>query len=93
MVLGTSSNYFMVGCGSSNNLYVSRWGTNISFETLFTLTQNEWKTITLEVNGSNVNITAAGNTYSVTGVSNTALYQISCGNSNVNVKNLKIKPL
>lgn len=93
MVLGTSSNYFMVGSGSSANLYVSRWGTNISFENLFTLTQNEWKSIVLEVNGSNVTIKADGNTYSVTGVSNTALYQISCGNSNVNVKNLKIKSL
>ena len=94
IVLGTSSNYFDVGCGSSDDLYVSRWRTNSSIENLFTLTQNEWKTIILEVNGSTVDIKADGNTYTVTGVTTTSsLYQINCNNADLNFKNLKIKPL
>lgn len=94
--LGTESNYFMVGCGSSTSYQVARWGTNVSYVNLFSLTHNTWKTIVLEVNGSTVNIKADGNTYTVTDISSditSSLYMINCNNSNINIRNLKIKPL
>ena len=96
MVLGTDSNYFMVGCGSSTSYQVARWGTNVSYVNLFSLTYNTWKTILLEVNGSTVNIKADGNTYTVTGISSditSLLYRINCNNTNINIRNLKIKRL
>ena len=95
VVIGTSDNYFMVGCGSTNNMYLSRWGTNISFENLLTLTSDTWKTVLLEVNGSNVDIKVDGNTYSVTGVTaDTSLfYRININGSGLYIRNLKIKPL
>lgn len=95
MALGTDSNYFMVGCGSSTSYQVARWGTNISYVNIFSLTHNTWKTIVLEVDGSTVDIKADGNTYTVTGISSdtSLLYRSNCNNSNINIRNLKIKPL
>ena len=96
IVLGTDSNYFMVGCGSSASYQVARWGTNVSYVNLFSLTYNTWKTILLEVNGSTVNIKADGNTYTVTDISSditSLLYRINCNNTNINIRNLKIKRL
>lgn len=94
IALGTDSNYFMVGCGSSTSYQVARWGTNLSYVNLFSLTHNTWKTIVLEVNGSTVNIKTDGNTYTVTGItSDTLLWKTTCNNSNINIRNLKIKPL
>lgn len=95
MELGTESDYFMVGSGSSGNYQIARWGTNTSFVTLFNLTQNTWKTIVLEVDGSTVDIKADGNTYTVTGITSdtSLLWRTNCNNSNINIRNLKIKPL
>lgn len=96
MVLGDSSNSFNVGCGSSSSYQVARWGTNISYTVLFSLTPDTWKTIVLEVDGSTVDIKADGNTYTVTGISSdttSLLYRINCNNTNINIRNLKIKPL
>ena len=85
----------MVGCGSSTSYQVARWGTNISYVNIFSLTHNTWKTIILEVDGGTVDIKADGNTYTVSGISSdtSLLYKINCNNSNINIRNLKIKPL
>ena len=96
MVLGTDSNYFLVGCGSSTSYQVARWGTNISYVNIFSLTHNTWKTIVLEVDGGTVDIKADGNTYTVSGISSdttSLLYKINCNNTHINIRNLKIKPL
>ena len=94
--LGTStSSDFLVGCGSSYNMNLSRWGTGVTFTNLLTLTANAWKTVLLEVDGSTINIKADGNTYTVTGVSADTSYllRFNCNNTDLNFRNLKIKPL
>ena len=95
VVIGTSDNsYFMVGSGSSNNMALSRWGTNVTYTNITTLTANAWKTVLWEVDGSTINIKIDGDTYTVTGVSADTSYlkNINCNTNNLNIRNLKIKP-
>ena len=85
----------MVGCGSETNYYISRWGTGLTFTNLTLLTQNTWKSVKCEINGTSADIIIDGVTYSVTGISadTTKLYQANCNSDNLNVRNIKIKPL
>ena len=97
VILGAdpTNSYFMIGSGSETNYYISRWGTNVTFTNLTLLTQNTWKSVKCEVNGTSADIIIDGVTYSVTGISadTSKLCRVNCNSDNLNVRNIKIKPL